>query len=118
MLRAPEHDVQRLGHLEIRPREYQLLVDDRRAALTVREFETFYALAQRYDEVVRREDIYRVVWGGQMIYRDRAVDAFVRKVRRKLAVVSPDWIYIHTHFGIGYRLSPEPLAPGAEAPGE
>jgi DNA-binding response OmpR family regulator len=32
---------------------------------------------------------------------------FVRKVRHKLAEAAPSWAYIHTHFGIGYRFSPE-----------
>lgn len=88
--------------------------------LTIREFQTFYVLAQRSDRVVPRSDIYRLVWGGQMVYRDRSVDVFVRKVRRKLANASPDWSYIHTHFGIGYRFMPErrTAAPdGAAAPG-
>jgi hypothetical protein len=35
------------------------------------------------------------------------VDVFVRKVRQKLEKVSPDWNYIHTHFGVGYRFEPE-----------
>ncbi len=39
--------------------------------------------------------------------RDRSVDVLVRKVRAKLRDVAPGWRYIHTHFGIGYRLSPE-----------
>ena len=42
-----------------------------------------------------------------MTYRDRSVDVFVRKVRRKLASSAPGWTYIHTHFGVGYRFSPE-----------
>jgi hypothetical protein len=32
---------------------------------------------------------------------------FVRKVRQKLEKASPDWRYIHTHFGVGYRFDPE-----------
>jgi DNA-binding response OmpR family regulator len=104
-----------IEHLEIRPAEYQVLVHDRRALLTVREFQIFYELAQRLDRVIRREELYDLVWGGPMTYRDRSVDVFVRKVRRKLAAVSPEWTYIHTHFGIGYRMSIEPT-PGA-APG-
>ena len=98
-----------IEHLEIRPREWQVLVAGRRARLTVREFEIFYALAQNKDRVVRRAELYELVWGGRMAYRDRSVDVFVRKVRRKLADVSPEWIYIHTHFGIGYRMSVEPV---------
>ncbi|MDQ6751299.1 MAG: winged helix-turn-helix domain-containing protein [Actinomycetota bacterium] len=100
----------RTGNLEIRPAEFQLLVEGRRVGLTVREFETFHVLAQRYDRVIPRPEIYRLVWGSQMAYRDRSVDVFVRKVRRKLAKASPDWTYIHTHFGIGYRFMPAPRA--------
>jgi DNA-binding response OmpR family regulator len=102
-----------LEHLEIRPREFQVLVSGRRTRLTVREFEIFYALVQHRDRVVRRQELYDMVWGGRMAYRDRSVDVFVRKVRRKLAEVSPEWVYIHTHFGIGYRMSIEP-APAAD----
>jgi DNA-binding response OmpR family regulator len=100
-------EVIRLANLEVRPREYQLLADGRRVNMTVREFQTFFALAQRRDRVVTRPEIYEIVWGGSMAHRDRSVDVFVRKVRRKLAAVAPEWCYIHTHFGIGYRFSPE-----------
>ncbi len=97
----------RTANLELRPREYQLLADGRRVGLTVREFQTFLVLAERPDRVVTRPEIYALVWGGQMAYRDRSVDVFVRKVRRKLAASAPNWVYIHTHFGVGYRFSPE-----------
>ena len=43
-----------------------------------------------------------------MIRNDRSVDVFVHKLRRKLERASPDWSYVHTHFGIGYRLAGEP----------
>jgi hypothetical protein len=42
-----------------------------------------------------------------MAHGDRSVDVFVRKVRLKLETASPDWSYIHTHFGVGYRFQPE-----------
>jgi DNA-binding winged helix-turn-helix (wHTH) protein len=42
-----------------------------------------------------------------MAHGDRSVDVFVRKLRQKLRSGSPDWSYIHTHFGVGYRFSPE-----------
>ena len=77
-------------------REYQLLADGRRVGLTVREFQTFLVLAQRPDRVVTRPEIYALVWGGQMTYRDRSVDVFVRKVRRKLAPVGAR-LDVHPH---------------------
>ncbi len=94
-------------NLELRPEEMQALIDGVRVGFTVREFQILAALAAREDRVVRRPDIFRQVWGGEMKHRDRAVDVFVRKVRTKLAAAAPDWRYIHTHFGIGYRFAPE-----------
>ena len=84
----------------------QALVAGTRVGLTVREFQVLAALAGREDRVMRRAEIYRQVWGGEMKHRDRAVDVFVRKVRTKLAATAPSWTYIHTHFGIGYRFAP------------
>jgi DNA-binding response OmpR family regulator len=103
----PPSEQRRIANVEIRPGELQVLVDGKRVGLTVREFETFFVLADRYDRVVPRGEIYELVWGGKMPHRDRSVDVFVRKVRRKLASVAPEWTYIHTHFGIGYRFAPE-----------
>ena len=79
------------------------------AGFTVREFELFLMLAERLDSVVQRPEIYELMWGGEMPRRDRSVDVLVRKVRAKLEQVAPDWRYIHTHFGIGYRFTPEQL---------
>ena len=114
----------RTGNLEILPAEYQVLADGVRVGLTVREFETFLVLAERADRVVPRPQIYELVWGGQMPHRDRSVDVFVRKLRHKLSAAAPDWTYIHTHFGIGYRFMPERaeesagVAAGTAGPGE
>ena len=107
---APEPAILRIANLEVRPAEFQLLADGKRVGLTVREFQTFLVLAERPDRVVTRPEIYSLVWGGQMTYRDRSVDVFVRKVRRKLATCAPGWSYVHTHFGVGYRFSPERVA--------
>ena len=102
-----EQQIVEIANLEIRPDELQALADGRRIGLTVREFQLFFMLAQRLDSVVQRPQIYTEIWGGTMPRRDRSVDVLVRKVRHKLELVAPDWAYIHTHFGIGYRFSPE-----------
>jgi DNA-binding response OmpR family regulator len=40
--------------------------------------------------------------------QDRSVDVYVHKLRTKLADALPEWGFIHTHFGFGYRFQPEP----------
>jgi DNA-binding response OmpR family regulator len=107
---------QTFGNLELRPDEMQALVAGARVGLTVREFQVLAVLAGREDRVMRRPEIYRLVWGGEMKHRDRAVDVFVRKVRTKLAAAAPSWVYIHTHFGIGYRFAPESASDAQETP--
>ena len=59
--------------------------------------------------MLEREEIYSRLWGYAMVRGDRSVDVFVRKLRQKLEKASPQWRYIHTHFGIGYRFAAESL---------
>jgi len=97
------------GDLEIRADRFQAYVAGRSADLTRREFELIQLLADSEGQVLQREEIYERVWGYSMVHGDRSVDVFVRKLRQKLERVSPDWRYIHTHFGVGYRFAPESL---------
>jgi two-component system response regulator RegX3 len=103
-----------VGELEIRADQFQAFVGDKPLDLTRREFEVLHVLADARGRVLEREDIYQRVWGYTMAHGDRSVDVFVRKIRHKLKSASPTWEYIHTHFGIGYRMQPEPTAGGDE----
>jgi DNA-binding response OmpR family regulator len=106
----------RAGELTIRPDRYQAYVGDRSMDLTAREFQLLLLFAQN-DRVLERAEIYERVWGYAMAHGDRSVDVFVRKLRQKLHAASPAWTYIHTHFGIGYRFSPQPEQGAVEKTG-
>ena len=107
------------GELEIRPDHFEAFVAGQSIGLTRREFELLQILADHRGKVLERDEVYRLVWGYEMVHGDRSVDVFVRKLRSKLERRSPGWDYIHTHFGVGYRFDPEPVAeesePGAAA---
>jgi DNA-binding response OmpR family regulator len=103
------------GELEIRADQFQAFVRSTSVDLTRREFEVLQLLAQAKGKVLQREEIYQAVWGYAMAHGDRSVDVFIRKVRQKLEKASPDWGYIHTHFGVGYRFDPEARKGPAEA---
>jgi DNA-binding response OmpR family regulator len=96
------------GELAIRSDRFQAFVDGRSVDLTRREFELIELLAGSEGRVLEREEIYQRVWGYAMARGDRSVDVFVRKLRQKLEKASPEWRYIHTHFGVGYRFAAEP----------
>ncbi len=95
------------GELRIRPDRFDAYADGRAASLSRKEYELLRQLAGADGRVLEREDIYQRVWGYTMVRGDRSVDVFVRKLRNKLEAVSPEWRYVHTHFGVGYRFAPE-----------
>jgi DNA-binding response OmpR family regulator len=97
------------GEVEIRSDQFQAFVGGHGLDLTRREFELIELLAAAEGRVLEREEIYSRLWGYAMVRGDRSVDVFVRKLRQKLEKASPQWRYIHTHFGIGYRFAAESL---------
>jgi DNA-binding response OmpR family regulator len=103
------------GQIEIRSDHFQAFAQGRSLDLTRREFELIELLAAAEGRVLEREEIYSRLWGYAMVRGDRSVDVFVRKLRQKLEKASPQWRYIHTHFGIGYRFAPQPA--NEELPG-
>ena len=72
--------------------------------LTRREREVLEVLAERAGRTVRREVLYRRVWGYAMVRGERGVDVNVKRLRRKLALVAGDELQIKTQPGVGYRL--------------
>jgi DNA-binding response OmpR family regulator len=107
---VPDEDlVTQAGELVIRPDRFDAYADGQAAGLSRREYELLRQLALVEGRVLERERVYERVWGYTMVRGDRSVDVFVRKLRAKLERISPDWRYVHTHFGIGYRFAAEPV---------
>ncbi len=100
-------EVLEVGPLQILPEENLARADGRPLMLSLRELRLLTELARRSDRITAREDLFRLVWGKEMRHGDRSVDVYIRKLRVKLGSALPAWQFIHTHFGFGYRLSPE-----------
>lgn len=103
-----------VGPLQILPEEHLVRADGRVLMLTSRELQLLTQLARRHDHIVTRADLSTLVWERPMRSSDRSVDVLVHKLRVKLQTALPDWRFIHTHFGFGYRLAAEPVRQGAE----
>ena len=106
-----EPEVLRAGDLEVRPADHLALVGGRALSLSVRELELLAELVRRKGRIVPRDELYATVWGAPLRAQDRSVDVYVHKLRSKLARAVPECRFIHTHFGFGYRLEPEPSHP-------
>lgn len=110
-----------VGPLEISPDEHLVRADGRPLGLSIRELRLLTELARRVDRIVPRDQLFLLVWGRTMRAGDRSVDVYIRKLRVKLDSALPAHRFIHTHFGLGYRLSVEPSRArrlGARSPGK
>ncbi|MCX6370694.1 MAG: response regulator transcription factor [Solirubrobacterales bacterium] len=103
------------GALELRPSEGLATAAGQALHLSVREFGLLTELALNDGRIVRREELYESVWGEPLRPGDRTVDVYVRRLRVKLAQALPDWSFIHTHVGFGYRFAPTLEVDGPEA---
>ena len=104
-------EVLRAGDLEVRPAEHLALAKGRALSLSERELGLLAALVRRQGRIVPREELYATVWRADLRPDDRSVDVYIHKLRAKLARAIPECRFIHTHFGFGYRLAPEPSHP-------
>ena len=72
--------------------------DGRRVDLPRKEFELLNLLVSKPGKVFSRDEIYRKVWGTDVIVGNRTIDVHIRKLREKLGDK-----YIRTVKGIGYK---------------
>jgi DNA-binding response OmpR family regulator len=76
-------------------------------SLTARETEVLQVLAAAHPRPVRREVVYRLVWGWAMPRGDRTVDVNVKRLRDKFTRAGVA-VEIRTHPGVGYGLDVQP----------
>ncbi|MEI7772725.1 MAG: winged helix-turn-helix domain-containing protein, partial [Chloroflexales bacterium] len=73
--------------------------------LRPREFELLAFLARSPGQVFSRDALLRQVWGQDGYLDARTVDVHIRRLRAKLAAISPDDTPLQTEWGVGYRLA-------------
>jgi DNA-binding response OmpR family regulator len=72
-------------------------------------------LALEQGRVVSRDELLQRIWGRRQTRRDRTVDVFVRKLRGKVDRRSATQAFIHTRYGVGYKLEALPKGAGDSA---
>ncbi len=95
-----------IEELRIDPLSVQAYVLGRSAGLTPTEFHLLYALALEQGRVLTRDELLQKIWGRRLTRRDRTVDVFVRKLRDKIDRRTPHHSFVHTRYGVGYKLEP------------
>jgi two-component system alkaline phosphatase synthesis response regulator PhoP len=110
VLRRAEGAREAVGHLRVGEVELDLprmlvTVAGRRVELTPTEFQLVAALAAQPGRVFTRSQLLDAVHGVAFESYERAIDAHVKNIRRKLEPDPRAPRYIQTVFGVGYRFA-------------
>ncbi|MCH7343509.1 response regulator transcription factor [Pelomonas sp. CA6] len=103
---APAEALQ-FGHLTLLPQSRELRVDGEPVALTTAEYELLLFLVQRAGQVVSRDEIMQGLRGLEFDGLDRAIDARISRLRRKIGDDAQSPTRIKTVRGQGYLLAPD-----------
>jgi two-component system response regulator VicR len=93
------------GDLRVDPARREARWGDAELALTALEFDLLHTLACHEGQVLTREQLLEMVWGYDYYGDLRAVDAAVKRLRRKLRAAAPKADLIVTIRGVGYKLT-------------
>ncbi|PRY93440.1 winged helix family two component transcriptional regulator [Hasllibacter halocynthiae] len=91
------------GELTMDPMRHAVSWKDMDVTLTVTEFLLIQALAQRPGFVKSRDQLMDVAYDDQVYVDDRTIDSHIKRLRKKMRSVDPDFAAIETLYGIGYR---------------
>ncbi|HYX12464.1 MAG TPA: helix-turn-helix domain-containing protein, partial [Candidatus Acidoferrum sp.] len=85
-------------------------VAGRRVDVTPTEFQLLAALARQPGRVFTRAQLLDAIHGVAVESYERAIDAHVKNIRRKLELDPRSPRYVQTVYGVGYRLAEPDLA--------
>jgi DNA-binding response OmpR family regulator len=95
----------RVGGLTLDLPRMRVTVDEREVELTPTEFQLLAAFARQPGRVFTRSQLLDAVHGIAFESYERAIDAHVKNVRRKIEPSPHEPRYLLTVYGIGYKLA-------------
>lgn len=103
----------RAGRLLMDQKSRQVWVNQQQVAppLSAQQFRLLWKLYEKQGQVISRAELVSVVWGDEQMagVSDQALDALIRRLRDRLAVLDPSHQFINTVRGHGLRLDNPPV---------
>jgi DNA-binding response OmpR family regulator len=103
--RDEPRDVLRAGEVEVDLSRRRVLVDGQPIELTATEFELLTTLVREPGRVFTRGQLLDALHGVALESYERAIDAHIKNIRRKLEPTPGAPRYIQTVYGVGYRFA-------------
>jgi DNA-binding response OmpR family regulator len=101
------HGVYTIGQLRLDAGMRRVTREEKVIDVSAREFEILRRLAEAAGRVVERHQLFTSVWGPTFYGDERALDVYIRMIRKKIEPDPSRPMYLHTVRGVGYRLAEE-----------
>ncbi len=101
----PGAEVIRAGDVTIDLPRMRVTVGERTVDLTATEFDLLTTMVRRPGQVFTRAQLLDAVHGVAFDSYERAIDAHIKNIRRKLEPDPRQPLYIQTVYGVGYRFT-------------
>lgn len=102
----PESNVLVFGNLTADFDKREILVNDKKLDLTLKEFELLEILIRNKGKILTRDTLLDKIWGYEYIGETRTVDVHIRYLRKKIELDDKKPKLIETIRGVGYRFNP------------
>lgn len=83
----------------------EAMVKGQNIILTAREFAILKLLMSYPNKVFTKANLFEHVWEDEFLGDDNTVNVHISNLRSKISKVDPDTEYIHTVWGIGFKIS-------------
>ena len=90
-----------VGKFEFNPKSYSLKTNSETISLTERESELLKYFLDNKNQVLKREQILKNIWGDDDYFMGRSLDVFISRLRKIL--LNEETISIENLHGIGFR---------------
>lgn len=101
---SPSHESIKVGNLELFPGLHKVEKSGVEINLSLKEYQLLKMLMSEPGKVFTRDVLLDRIWGYDYFGETRTVDVHIRYLRRKLDDDGPDFKYIDTVRGVGYKL--------------
>lgn len=100
---VPEHSL-RFQELTLDAEAHTVYMKGRELTLTAKEYKILELLMRYPDKIFSKSNLFQSVWNSEYFSEDNTLNVHISNLRNKLKALSPDYEYIDTVWGIGYRL--------------
>lgn len=101
-----ENEVFTSGDLKVSFERREVLINNTKVDLTLKEFELLDILIKNKGKILTRDTLLDKIWGYEYIGETRTVDVHIRYIRKKIESDDKNPKFIETIRGVGYRFNP------------